>query len=99
MALFVYLLIAMSQLRMRARLEREDPEKLQVRMWAYPYLTWVVIAAIVVVIGSMALVDDVRDQLWWSLGSLAIVLIAAWVRNLQPSRTTSRQTTSTASTT
>ena len=97
-ALFVYLLIAISQLRMRARLEREDPEKLQVRMWAYPYLTWVVIAAIVVVIGSMALVDETRDQLWWSLGSLAIVLIAAWVRNLQPSRTTSRQTTSTAST-
>ena len=97
-ALFVYLLIAVSQLRMRARLEREDPEKLQVRMWAYPYLTWLVIAAIVVVIGSMALVDDVRDQLWWSLGSLAVVLIAAWVRNLQPSRTTSRQTTSTAST-
>jgi GABA permease len=88
-ALFVYLLIAVSQLRMRARLEREDPEKLQVRMWAYPYLTWLVIAAIVVVIGSMAFVDDVRDQLWWSLGSLAFVLIAAWVRTLQPSRRTS----------
>ena len=50
-ALFVYLLIAVSQLRMRARLEREDPERLQVRMWRYPYLTWVVIAAIGVVIG------------------------------------------------
>ena len=93
-ALFVYLLIAVSQLRMRARLEREDPEKLQVRMWAYPYLTWLVIAAIVVVIGSMALVDDVRDQLWWSLGSLAVVLIAAWARNLQPSRATGRQAAS-----
>ena len=33
-ALFVYLLIAVSRLRMRARLEREDPEKLKVRMWA-----------------------------------------------------------------
>jgi len=93
-ALFVYLLIAVSQLRMRARLEREDPEKLQVRMWAYPYLTWLVIAAIVVVIGSMAFVDDVRDQLWWSLGSLAVVLIAAWARNLQPSRATGRQAAS-----
>jgi GABA permease len=98
-ALFVYLLIAVSQLRMRARLEREDPEKLQVRMWGYPYLTWVVIAAIVVVIGSMAFVDDVRDQLWWSLGSLAFVLLAAWVRTLQPSRTTSRQPASRATTT
>jgi GABA permease len=92
-ALFVYLLIAVSELRMRARLEREDPEKLQVRMWAYPYLTWVVIVAILVVIGSMAVVDDVREQLWWSLGSLAVVLIAAWARSLQPSHSTSRQAT------
>jgi GABA permease len=80
-ALFVYLLIAVSQLRMRARLEREDPEKLQVRMWGYPYLTYLVIVSIVVVIASMAFVDDVRSQLWWSLGSLAIVLGAYWVRS------------------
>lgn len=73
-ALFVYLMIAVSELRMRARLEREAPERLEVRMWGYPWLTWLVIAAIVVVIASMALVDDVRSQLWWSLGSLAVVL-------------------------
>ena len=35
-ALFVYLLIAVSQLRMRARLEREAPERLTVRMWLFP---------------------------------------------------------------
>jgi GABA permease len=65
----------------------------------YPFLTWIVIAAIVVFIGSMAFVGDVRDQLWWSLGSLAVVLIAAWARTLQPSRTTSRQRASRASST
>jgi GABA permease len=94
-ALFVYLLIAVSELRMRARLEREDPERLQVRMWAYPYLTWLSIAAIVVVIASMAFVGDVRDQLWWSLGSLAVVLLAAWLRTMQPWRrtTTTRRAT------
>lgn len=79
-ALFVYLLIAVSQLRMRARLEREAPERLEVRMWGYPWLTYVVIAAIAVVIASMALVDDVRSQLWWSLGSLALVLGAYALR-------------------
>ncbi len=76
----VYLLIAVSELRMRARLEREAPERLEVRMWGYPWLTWLVIAAIVVVIASMALVDDVRSQLWWSLGSLAVVLGAYALR-------------------
>ena len=79
-ALFVYLLIAVSELRMRARLEREDPERLEVRMWGYPWLTWMVIVAIVVVIGSMAFVEDVRSQLWWSLGSLAVVLGAYALR-------------------
>src|SRR4051795_5595379 len=93
-ALFVYLLIAVSQLRMRARLEREDPEKLQVRMWAYPWLTWLVMAAIVVVIGSMAFVGDVRDQLWWSLGSLAVVLLAAWARTAAPRQPARRRATS-----
>jgi len=73
-ALFVYLLIAVSELRMRARLERESPERLEVRMWGYPWLTYLVIAAIVVVIGSMAFVDETRTQLWWSLGSLVVVL-------------------------
>jgi GABA permease len=79
-ALFVYLMIAASELRMRARLEREAPDRLEVRMWGYPWLTWLVIAAIVVVIASMALVDDVRSQLWWSLGSLAVVLGAYALR-------------------
>jgi GABA permease len=79
-ALFVYLLIAISELRMRARLEREDPERLEVRMWGYPWLTYLVIAAIAVVIGSMAFVDETREQLWWSLGSLAVVLIAYAIR-------------------
>jgi GABA permease len=49
-------------------------------MWGYPWLTYLVIAAIVVVIGSMAFVDDVRSQLWWSLGSLAVVLGAYALR-------------------
>jgi GABA permease len=93
-ALFVYLLIAVSELRMRVRLEREDPERLEVRMWLYPWLTWLVIVAIVVVIGSMALVDDVRDQLWWSVGSLAVVLGPAWAHTTQPWRSTSTRRTS-----
>lgn len=38
-ALVVYLLIAVSQWRLRRRLEREAPEKLRLRMWGYPYLT------------------------------------------------------------
>ena len=73
-ALFCYLLIAVSQLIMRRRLEREDPEALTLKMWLFPWLTLASIGAIVAVIFAMALVDDVRDQLWWSLASLAVVV-------------------------
>ncbi len=46
-------------------------------MWFFPYLSYAVIGAMVAVVVSMALVDEVRAQLWWSLGSLAVVLLAA----------------------
>jgi GABA permease len=84
-ALFVYLLIAVSQLILRRRLERDEPDRLQVRMWLYPYLTWFTIAAIGVVIASMAFVSDVRSQLYWGVASVAVVLVAyAIKRSRQP---------------
>jgi GABA permease len=80
-ALFVYLLIAVSQLVLRRRLEREDPDALQVRMWLYPWLTYFTIAAIAVVIASMAFVSDVRPQLWLGLVSVGVVLVAYWIKS------------------
>jgi GABA permease len=85
-ALFVYLLIAVSELRLRRRLEREDPERLQVRMWGFPYLTIFAIVAILVVIASMATVAEVRSQLWLGLLSVAVVLAAYWARTRFGSR-------------
>jgi GABA permease len=81
-ALFVYLLIAVAELRMRRQLEREAPERLKVRMWLYPWLTWASIVAIVAVVGSMAFVNDeaTRAYLAPSLISLAIVVAVAFGR-------------------
>ena len=50
-------------------------------MWLYPYLTYFAIAAIGVVIASMAFVADVRSQLWLGLLSLGVVLVAYWVKS------------------
>ena len=80
-ALFVYVLIACSQLKMRRQLEREAPERLKVKMWLFPYLTYFAIAAMVTVIASMALVEDVRSQLIPSFISLGIVLVAYWFKS------------------
>ena len=94
-ALFVYLLIAVAQLRMRRQLEAEAPEKLKVKMWLYPWLTWFSIVAIVAVIASMAVVDDeaTRSYLIPSLISLAVVVAAAFIRGRrerEPSATRER---------
>ncbi|GAA2599280.1 amino acid permease [Actinomadura fulvescens] len=70
---FVYLAVLLSQLRLRARLEREDPAALTYRMWGYPYLTLLVIAALLAVLVSMALMADQRSQLVASVVSLLVV--------------------------
>jgi len=79
-ALFVYLLIAISQIVLRRRLERENPEALEVRMWAFPWLSYLVVFGITVVIASMAFVEEVRSQLYLGLLSVAVVLGAYWLR-------------------
>ncbi|HEY2275101.1 MAG TPA: amino acid permease, partial [Steroidobacteraceae bacterium] len=43
-AIFVYVLIAVAELRLRRRLEREAPERLRIRMWGYPWLTRLAVA-------------------------------------------------------
>jgi GABA permease len=70
---FVYLLIAISQLRMRARLEREAPERLRLKMWFYPYLT---IVGMLAVILAMAFIPEQRSQLILGVVSLAALLLA-----------------------
>ena len=71
-ALFVYLLIAFSELRLRRRLERESPERLVLRMWLFPWLTLVAIAAMLGILAAMAFIPDQRTPLITGLTSLAI---------------------------
>ncbi|WP_067698675.1 amino acid permease [Nocardia jejuensis] len=70
---FVYVAIMFSQLRLRARLRREDPSALTYRMWGYPYISWLVILAIAAVFIAMARNPDQRPQLLASTASLAFV--------------------------
>jgi GABA permease len=79
-ALFVYLLIAVSQLVMRRRLEREAPERLELKMWFYPWLTYLSIVGIVAVLIGMAVISDLRPLLIASLISLGVMLVAYALR-------------------
>jgi GABA permease len=70
----VYAIIAGSQIRMRRKLEAESPERVKLRMWGYPWLSWLTLAGTLVVVVSMAFVDDARSQLLLSVISLAAIL-------------------------
>jgi GABA permease len=74
--LFVYALIAMAQIRMRRQLEREAPERLRLKMWLFPYLSYATLLAIAVVVGSMYWVGGARSRLLLSFVSLGFVLAA-----------------------
>jgi GABA permease len=79
-AIFVYVLIAVSQLRLRARLERESPERLRVRMWGYPYLTYFTICGMLAIVVAMGFIPDQRAPLSFGLLSVGILLLAFMLR-------------------
>ncbi|QKV94967.1 amino acid permease [Streptomyces sp. NA02950] len=86
-ALFVWLVICFTQLRMRGIILRENPEKLIVRMWLFPYLTWATIAMISFVLVYMLTDKDGREQVILSTLVAAVVVVFALVRDkLSPPR-------------
>ncbi|MFF4100524.1 amino acid permease [Streptomyces sp. NPDC001903] len=82
-ALFVWLVICLTQLRMRKILVREAPEKLTVKMWLFPYLTWATAAMITFVLGYMVYDKDNRETVMLSLLVAAIVLVIGVVRDVR----------------
>ena len=79
-ALFVWLVICFTQLKMRGMILREQPEKLVVKMWLFPYLTWATIAMISFVLVYMLTDDAGREQVVLSLLVAALVVGFALVR-------------------
>jgi len=80
--LVVWGFIAVSQLRLRARLNREAPEELVVRMWAFPWLTWVALAGMAAILVLMAREPGTRVQLYYTGGMTAVLAAVgyAWQR-------------------
>ena len=87
-AIFVYVLIAVSQLRLRRRLEREMPERLKMRMWGFPYLTRFAIAAMLAIVGAMAFIPDQRAPLVFGIVSVIVLLVAFALRRAAGTRAT-----------
>lgn len=78
--LFVYLLVAIAQYRLRTKFEAETPERLQIRMWFHPYGSWVAIAGMVGVLILMGLSADHSIELWTSVVVACGFLFGYWIR-------------------
>jgi aromatic amino acid permease len=77
--LVVWVLVAVSQLRLRPRLEaaaRERGEPMVLRAWGYPWLTWATLAALAALFLLMLSDDAARAQLTATAGVVAVILAA-----------------------
>ena len=83
--LFVYLLIAISQIVLR---RRTPDSELRVKMWLFPVLSILTAVAILAILVQMGLQADVRSQLVLSLLSWAVVIVLflanKWFINRRP---------------
>lgn len=90
-ALLVYLAIAVSQLRLRNQLIKEN-KPIAFKMWLFPWLTWFVILTIVTVLGYMFISPQYSYETSLSLavtiGVIVCGLIVTRKKKLHPIRVT-----------
>lgn len=77
-ALVVWIAVAVSQLRLRAQLEREAPERLKLRMWGFPGLTILSLVTMGAVLVLLVVDDASRPQVIGT-GVLTAVVLAIGV--------------------
>ncbi|KDE49371.1 GABA permease [Geobacillus sp. CAMR5420] len=95
-ALLVYLAIAVSQLRMRQKLERDNGAALKIKMWLFPYLTYFTILVLLVILASMLFIRSMVSQLLLTLLITAVVIVCYFVfarRRLNPNYQPAASTT------
>ncbi len=81
-AIFVYVLIACSELRLRRRLERDAPERLLIRMWGFPHLTRLAIVAMLAIVAAMAFIPDQQAPLAFGIVSVGVMVAGYGIRRI-----------------
>jgi len=75
--LFLYLMIAAAQIRHRNRMSPDTREKLPLKMWLFPWLSYLTQIGIVGVLIAMALIPDLSSQLYSTL-ALVVALVVVY---------------------
>jgi GABA permease len=74
--LFIYIAIAAAQIRLRYARQAQDKPEPPLRMWLFPWTSYLAIAAMIGVLIAMAITPELAQELWVSLLTVAITLIA-----------------------
>ncbi|WP_102692096.1 amino acid permease [Rummeliibacillus pycnus] len=74
--LILYLIISISQLRMRRKIEQKNPQLLTIKMWLFPYLTYFTILVTSALLIAMFFIDSMRSQILFTCVIVIFVLLA-----------------------
>jgi GABA permease len=77
--IFVYLFMCFAHLKLRKQFEKQDPSRLTVKVWLFPWVSWLTVCAMVGVLGAMATRPDLASQLYASFAALGVVLASYWL--------------------
>jgi len=76
--LFIYLLACFAHMKLRRQMQSTTPERLTIKVWLFPWLSWVTVAAMVGVLVAMLANRDLASELYASLACVAAVAVAYW---------------------
>ena len=76
-ALFVYVFIALTQMRLRQKMTPEEVSKLKLKVWLHPWLNIFLILAIAAIVVVMLMTESGRTQVWTSLIATG-ALVVCW---------------------
>jgi GABA permease len=73
---FIYIMICLSQVRLRHARERAGAAPPALPMWGFPWLSYAAIAAMIAVLVAMGVTPDHASELWASIASVGVTLAA-----------------------
>jgi AAT family amino acid transporter/GABA permease len=76
--IFVYIITALAQIKMRNDRRREGRAEPAVTMWLFPWLSYATIAGMCAVLIAMAVTPSLQLDFKLSCVTLAVVIIAYW---------------------
>jgi GABA permease len=88
---FVYMMVAVAQVRLRRERERTGAPRPMLQMWLFPWASYAAIAGMVAILIAMALTPSLAKDLYVSLLTLGVALIAYRLVRMRRESTRSAQ--------